>query len=228
MHSRRTLLQLGTRAACVFAVAALTGCGKGTALVAALELRPGANDSAYAKELLTWVEGLPRDLGIEGRMERSANGEIVRMHSESLEALKEHLLTPIRESRRGGPPPPSEGLALAYQRDELEFRGKVVTTYRLEIYDATGGFIPQGATVKQTDGEGRVTGRLTIELSKKDAEAFADLSETLVNRELMVVLEGEVLSSPRVAEPITGGKVVLTSSSPVEAKTLFKRFTGRS
>ena len=50
----------------------------------------------------------------------------------------------------------------------------------------------------------------------KGAQKFADLTSANVGRTIAILLDGEVLTAPRVNEPITGGKAVITGSRNLE------------
>ncbi|SKA10083.1 preprotein translocase subunit SecD [Megasphaera cerevisiae DSM 20462] len=62
---------------------------------------------------------------------------------------------------------------------------------------------------------------VAIEFTDEGAKKFADLTASNVGHKISILLDGEVLTSPVVNEPITGGKAVITGSKTLEeAKSL--------
>lgn len=57
---------------------------------------------------------------------------------------------------------------------------------------------------------------VAIEFNDAGAEKFAALTTANVGRQIAILLDGEVLTAPRVNEPITGGKAVITGSKDLE------------
>ena len=57
---------------------------------------------------------------------------------------------------------------------------------------------------------------VSIEFNEAGAKKFSELTTANVGREIRILLDGEVLTSPVVNEPITGGKAVITGSKNLE------------
>ena len=51
---------------------------------------------------------------------------------------------------------------------------------------------------------------VTVELDARGKSLFGDLSAALVDRHLVIVLDGDVVSSPKVMEPIRGGRAMIS------------------
>lgn len=68
-----------------------------------------------------------------------------------------------------------------------------------------------------------VSGRphVLITFDKEGAEAFATVTRNNVGRQLAIVIDGKVISVPRIDEPITGGSAVIGGSfSPSDAMAM--------
>ena len=59
---------------------------------------------------------------------------------------------------------------------------------------------------------------VNIEFTGEGRARFASLTSGLVGRRLAIVLDGVVLTAPRVQEPITGGRAVITMGEAQEAE----------
>lgn len=69
---------------------------------------------------------------------------------------------------------------------------------------------------------GRPAAQITF--STAGAQTFADLTTAAVDEELPISLNGRVVASPRVMEPILGGEVQLTGVTDDEARALVAAF----
>ena len=56
-----------------------------------------------------------------------------------------------------------------------------------------------------------------LEFDKEGAKAFADATTANVGRQISIVYDGEVVSAPRVNEPITDGKCVISGNFTIES-----------
>lgn len=66
--------------------------------------------------------------------------------------------------------------------------------------------------------------RVSLEFDKEGGELFADITERNVNKQVAIFLDGEIISAPRVDEPITSGSAVINGKFSVsEAKLLAMR-----
>jgi preprotein translocase subunit SecD len=59
---------------------------------------------------------------------------------------------------------------------------------------------------------------VSIGFTGEGGARFASLTTELVGRRLAIVLDDTVMSAPRVQEPITGGRAVITMGSASEAE----------
>lgn len=57
---------------------------------------------------------------------------------------------------------------------------------------------------------------ITLELNEKGAELFAKVTEEAIGRRMAVVLDGNVLSAPRIQERISGGTLQITGNLTLE------------
>ena len=91
-------------------------------------------------------------------------------------------------------------------------------TAMLEFKDEEGNTVLKGTDLK--DAREQTTqnnqNEVAIEFTDEGAQKFADLTSANVGRTISILLDGEVLTAPRVNEPITGGKAVITGSRNLE------------
>ncbi|MBQ5919628.1 MAG: preprotein translocase subunit SecD, partial [Selenomonadaceae bacterium] len=91
-------------------------------------------------------------------------------------------------------------------------------TAMLEFKNEEGETVLNGTDLKdareQTDQQGQNV--VALEFSPEGAEKFAVLTSMNVGRTIAILLDGEVLTAPRVNEAITGGKAVITGNKTLE------------
>lgn len=91
-------------------------------------------------------------------------------------------------------------------------------TAMLEFKNEEGESVLTGTDLKdareQTDQQGQNV--VALEFSPEGAEKFATLTTMNVGRTIAILLDGEVLTAPRVNEPITGGHAVITGNKTLE------------
>ncbi len=134
------------------------------------------------------------------------SGDEVVIRAETLEELEDFAATlPAL--------PPARRLGL--QEEEVWDRGiERRTRWRLFLLHADapvhGGHIASAsATTNEYDG----TPVVALEFTAAGAAAFADLTEALTGRLLAIVLDGRVMSAPKVMERIAGGRAQITLGS---------------
>ncbi|GIV00283.1 MAG: protein translocase subunit SecD [Actinomycetota bacterium] len=97
------------------------------------------------------------------------------------------------------------------------------TKYKLGPVLITGDAIARAVANYDTGGQTTVARgwRVLFDLTAEGADRFAEITSRLVGRELAIVLDREVISAPRIREPITGGSGEITGSfTEQEAKDL--------
>ncbi|MFH1532603.1 MAG: hypothetical protein ABIK09_17905 [Pseudomonadota bacterium] len=109
--------------------------------------------------------------------------------------------------------PPDRIVAFA-EEDVLDQGSERRARWRLYLLHADapvhGGHIASaGVTTDEHDGMPRIS----LEFTAAGAAAFADLTEALTQRYLAIVLDGRVMSAPKVMERITGGRAQITLGS---------------
>jgi len=91
-------------------------------------------------------------------------------------------------------------------------------TAMLEFKDDQGNTVLSGTDLKdakeQTDQNNQ--NLVALEFSDEGGKKFADLTMKNVGRTIAILLDGEVLTAPRVNEAITGGRAVITGSRTLE------------
>jgi len=97
----------------------------------------------------------------------------------------------------------------------IEVLGK---TAMLEFQDEAGHTVLTGQDLKdaraQIDQQNQ--NLVALEFSDEGGEKFAELTAKNVGRNIAILLDKEVLTNPRVNEPIRGGKAVITGSRTLE------------
>ena len=91
-------------------------------------------------------------------------------------------------------------------------------TAMLEFKNDKGETLLTGTDLKdaheQTDEKGQHV--VALEFSDEVGQKFGDLTAKNVGRNIAILLDGEVLTNPRVNEPIMGGKAVITGNKTLE------------
>jgi len=91
-------------------------------------------------------------------------------------------------------------------------------TAMLEFKNDKGETVLTGTDLKdaheQTDEKGQHV--VALEFSDEGGQKFGDLTAKNVGRNIAILLDGEVLTNPRVNEPIMGGKAVITGNKSLE------------
>ena len=91
-------------------------------------------------------------------------------------------------------------------------------TAMLEFKDEDGNTVLSGTDLKDAREQTTQSNQneVGIEFTEEGAQKFADLTSMNVGKTISILLDGEVLTAPRVNEPITGGKAVITGSRNLE------------
>ncbi len=95
----------------------------------------------------------------------------------------------------------------------------LVKTAYLEFLDPQGNVILTGADLKDAvESRDPQTNQLQVNLEFTDegADKFAEATTRLINQPLMIVLDGELLQSPIVQEPILNGQARITGYETIE------------
>lgn len=86
--------------------------------------------------------------------------------------------------------------------------GRYLESARMEFTSSQGGQVPNEPVV-------------SLKFTPEGSELFAKITRDNVGKQLAIFLDGEVLSSPRINEPITGGTAIISGSfNPQEARDL--------
>lgn len=87
-------------------------------------------------------------------------------------------------------------------------------TALLEFKDMQGKTVLTGKDLKDSKASADQAGQpvVTLEFNDEGAKKFADLTARNVGKQIAILLDGDVLTAPRVNEPITGGKAQITGS----------------
>ena len=117
------------------------------------------------------------------------------------------------------------GLSSSASNEPMPGDAEIILTAQGQSY-----FIPaeQIASVVARTGEFTGTPVVVLELSAEGAELLARVTTAHLNQQMDLAVCGEVLMSPTVREPITGGSLLLSGGfSMEEATTLAGRIAGQ-
>ncbi len=91
-------------------------------------------------------------------------------------------------------------------------------TAMLEFQDEQGNTVLTGTDLK--DAKAQIDhanqNMVALEFSDEGGKKFAELTEKNVGKTIAILLDKQMLTNPRVNEPITGGKAVITGSRTIE------------
>lgn len=87
-------------------------------------------------------------------------------------------------------------------------------TAMLEFKDMEGNTVLTGKDLKDSKASADQSGRpvVTLQFNEEGAKKFAELTAKNVGNQIAILLDGKVLTAPRVSEPITGGNAQITGS----------------
>ncbi len=91
-------------------------------------------------------------------------------------------------------------------------------TAMLEFKDMEGNTVLTGKDLKDSKASADQSGQpvVTLQFNDEGAKKFADLTARNVGRQIAILLDGKVLTAPRVSEPITGGNAQITGSKDAQ------------
>lgn len=97
----------------------------------------------------------------------------------------------------------------------IEMLGK---TALLEFQDESNTTVMTGKDLKDAKAQIDQSNRnlVSLEFSNEGGQKFADLTRTNVGKHITILLDKQVLTSPVVEEPITGGKAVITGNRTID------------
>lgn len=135
-------------------------------------------------------------------------------------------LRPVRLSVPSGQPPPPGSTTPAEPTEELtDDEGTTYTVAEpiLTVRELDGA--------KVTQEQGSVKFVISLNLTKADGEVFGDWTSEHIGEQLAMVVDGEVIFAPQIANPITGGKVQIAGGDGgygrTEAEDVLKDIIGR-
>ena len=101
--------------------------------------------------------------------------------------------------------------------DDPEEVARIIgTPAHLEFRDPQGNVVIEGKDIReaiaQWVNEDRTEAGVGFRLTSEGTKAFADATAKFVGQSISIYLDGELISSPRVNEPITGGRGIISGS----------------
>jgi preprotein translocase subunit SecD len=128
--------------------------------------------------------------------------------------LQLRLVTSSVERTCTAPDLTSDGPASACDREGT-------TTY--ELGRSLGVVTPTSVVLPTDQGSAQ---SVILDFDKTDTATLSEVSRKAVEKHLAILFDGQVLSAPRVMEPITTNQVVLAFGTAVEAKQVAAELTG--
>lgn len=117
------------------------------------------------------------------------------------------------------------GLSSSASNEPMPGGAEIILTAQGQIYTIPADQI---ASVVARTGEYTGTPVVELELSDEGAELLARVTTAHLNQQLDLAVCGDVLMSPTVREPITGGSLLISGGfSMEEATTLAGRIAGQ-
>lgn len=97
----------------------------------------------------------------------------------------------------------------------IEVLGKTAV---LEFQDESGATVMTGKDLKDARAQINQSNQneVALEFTSEGGELFAQLTRENVGKRISILLDKQVLTSPNVNEPITGGRAVITGSKTLE------------
>ena len=91
-------------------------------------------------------------------------------------------------------------------------------TAMLEFKDMNGNTVLTGKDLKDSKASVDQSGQpvVTLQFNDEGAKKFGELTAANVGKQIAILLDGEVLTAPRVNEPITGGNAQITGSKDAQ------------
>ena len=88
----------------------------------------------------------------------------------------------------------------------------------LEFKDMNGNTVLTGKDLKDSKASVDQSGQpvVTLQFNDEGAKKFGELTAANVGKQIAILLDGEVLTAPRVNEPITGGNAQITGSKDAQ------------
>ena len=160
-----------------------------------------AESAADRARLQGWLRGVPGVTLAAG--ERVPEGGV---------AARGVTLAAVRAFIAKSPPPGVANIRLEERtRDGKSDHG--VTIWLLEAAPRVTGTALASAQVTFDEQDGRP--RVAVDFTAAGARRFADVTAELTQHHLAIVFEGDVVSGPRVQEPIRGGRAqIMLGSGP--------------
>ncbi len=103
-------------------------------------------------------------------------------------------------------------------KDPEEAINMLGKTAMLEFKDMEGNTVLTGKDLKDSKASADQSGQpvVTLQFNEEGAKKFAELTARNVGKQIAILLDGKVLTAPRVSEPITGGNAQITGSKDAQ------------
>lgn len=196
------------------------------ALAVTLSVAPGLAKNQYTKNYLPLTKWINLGLDLQGGVHvviEAKDTEEAKVTPEAMKQLKAVLENRVNQFGVSEPVVQQQGerrmiIELAGIKDPEEAVNTMVKTAFLEFKDPEGNVVVTGKDLEDAQEAKNPNGSNVVNLSFKPegAKKFAQATTANVNRPISIILDGEVLQTPKVTEPITGGKAEITGYSTLE------------
>ncbi|MFZ5643146.1 MAG: protein translocase subunit SecD [Bacillota bacterium] len=207
-------------------VIALAAVAALVALAVVLSVAPGLADNQYTQKYLPLTKWITLGLDLQGGVHvvvEAQDTEEVKVTPEAMKQLKAVIQNRVDQFGVAEPVIQQQGerrliIELAGIKDPETAVDTMVKTAYLEFKDPEGNVVVTGKDLESAQEAKNPGGSVVVNLSFKPegATRFAEATAKNVNRNIAIILDGQVLQNPRVTEPITGGKAEITGYQSLE------------
>ena len=185
-----------------------------------LSVAPGLAENQYTKNYLPLTKWLNLGLDLQGGVHvviEAKDTEEAKVTPEAMKQLKAVLENRVDQFGVAEPVIQQQGerrmiVELAGIKDPEDAVNTMVKTAFLEFKDPQGKVVVTGKDLEDAQEAKNPNGSNVVNLSFKPegTQKFAQATTANVGKPISIVLDGKVLQTPKVTEPITGGKAEIT------------------
>ncbi|MCL6612288.1 MAG: protein translocase subunit SecD [Peptococcaceae bacterium] len=208
-------------------VAVLALIAAAVALAAVLTVAPVFRNNQYTQKYLPLIKGISLGLDLQGGVHvvlEAKDTPEAKVTAEAMRQLRAVIQNRVDEFNVREPVIQQQGerrliVELAGIGDPEEAVNSMVKTAFLEFKTPDGKTVVTGKDLKDAqEARDPASGAVEVNLTFNDegAKKFAQATKENVGRQIAILLDGKVLQSPTVQEPITNGKARITGYQSLE------------
>jgi preprotein translocase subunit SecD len=196
------------------------------ALAVVLSVAPGLANHMYTKNYLPLSKWINLGLDLRGGVHvviQAEDTEEAKVTPEAMKQLRAVLENRVNQFGVSEPIIQQQGerrmiVELAGIKDPEEAVNTMIKTAFLEFKDPEGNTVVTGKDLQDAQESRNQGGGIVVNLTFKPegTQKFAEATTKFVHQPISIILDGKVLQTPTVSEPITGGKAEITGYSTLE------------